>query len=105
MALVSRIPRAGGISTTAFFLCDIQSRFVPLIFRMPTVIAGAATLLRTAQATSRPVVVTEQNPRVFGNTVPELLTLCPGAPVIPKTLFSMLTPEVREALPLATFDR
>jgi hypothetical protein len=41
------------------------------------------------------VVVTEQYPQRLGATVPELKEALPeAAPVVAKTLFSMLTPEV-----------
>lgn len=107
MAL-SRIPRAGCVSTTAFFLCDIQTRFVSLISRMPTVVAAAATLVQAAEVTGRPLIVTEQYPKVFGNTVPELVELvgrCPSARILPKMQFSMMTPEVHAALPRDSYDR
>jgi hypothetical protein len=43
-----------------------------------------------------PVVVTEQYPKALGSTVPELQALLrASAPVVAKTRFSMLTPEVQ----------
>ena len=72
---------------------------------MPAVIAAAGTLVRTAHATGRPLVVTEQYPKVFGNTVTELMDAYPGIEAIPKMKFSMITSEVNERLPLDSYDR
>lgn len=62
---------------------------------------GALPLLqvRGANVLGLPVIVTEQYPKAFGNTVQELKdVLPPSSPVISKTLFSMLTPEVSQLL-------
>jgi nicotinamidase-related amidase len=101
---LSRIPRCGSIGSTVFFNCDIQQRFVPLIYRMPTVIATATALLKTAQATGRPVICTEQYPKVFGSTVPELTKLLPGTHIFPKMTFSMLTDDVSTHLASSGYD-
>jgi hypothetical protein len=45
-----------------------------------------------------PVVFTEQYPKAFKHTVPELLPFTEGVPVFEKKQFSMLTPEVEEHL-------
>lgn len=51
--------------------------------------------VRGANVIGLPVVVTEQYPSKLGATVSELKeVLPPTAPVIAKTLFSMVTPEV-----------
>lgn len=52
----------------------------------------------TATALGHPIVVTEQYPKAFKHTVPEIarFTEPSASPAIPKTQFSMITPEVQE---------
>ncbi|KAI8802670.1 Isochorismatase-like protein [Cladochytrium replicatum] len=83
-------------STTTFFLCDIQERFRSAIF--PFSMTTSLTPQRrwcTAAASilNIPIIVTEQNPKALGATVSEL-NVAQAALVVPKTKFSMLTPEV-----------
>eukprot|EP01100_Stratorugosa_tubuloviscum_P010028 TRINITY_DN424_c5_g1_i1.p1 TRINITY_DN424_c5_g1~~TRINITY_DN424_c5_g1_i1.p1 ORF type:complete len:208 (-),score=91.78 TRINITY_DN424_c5_g1_i1:314-937(-) len=60
------------IGRTAFFCCDIQQRFAPLIHKFPTVIGNSKFLIDTAKILSIPIIATEQNPRALGKTVDEL---------------------------------
>lgn len=54
---------------------------------------------RGAGALGVPVIATEQYPKALGSTVDEVKTVLPkDTPVIAKTLFSMLTPEVEQWL-------
>lgn len=86
-------------SKSALFVCDIQERFRPLISGMPAVVDTARRMVRGANILSLPVVVTEQYPKALGGTVAELKdVLSPSSPVVSKTRFSMLTPEVHELL-------
>jgi hypothetical protein len=55
--------------------------------------------IRGANILGFPVITTEQYPKALGHTVTELAeVLSPQSPVIAKTRFSMLTPEVHELL-------
>lgn len=55
--------------------------------------------IRGATVLGLPVITTEQYPKALGNTVQELKdVLPPDSPVVAKTLFSMLTPDVKELL-------
>ncbi|KAJ3483722.1 hypothetical protein NLI96_g6126 [Meripilus lineatus] len=86
---------------TIFFVCDIQSRFRPAIYGFEEVVLTASRMLKVAKVLEIPVLATEQNPKALGPTVPELdlASLGPlflGAP--PKTLFSMVIPEVKKHL-------
>ncbi|KIZ03005.1 Isochorismatase domain-containing protein 2 [Monoraphidium neglectum] len=77
--------------STALFVCDIQERFRPIISGFPA-IRGAGVL-------GLPVVVTEQYPERLGATVSELKEVLPeAAPVLAKTLFSMVTPAMEDFL-------
>jgi isochorismate hydrolase len=96
-------------SSTAFLLCDIQERFVPLIHKSTTVVQTSRLLTSISKELDIPLVVTEQYKKVFGPTASE----CFADPasdlqdssgsgngsgttnVFEKKLFSMLTPEVK----------
>jgi len=61
----------------------------------------ASRMLKVAKVLDVPVIATEQNPRALGPTVPELDTAALGPLYlgsIDKSLFSMLTPEVKKVL-------
>jgi hypothetical protein len=74
------------------FICDVQQKFSPLIYNFPT-IANRINLLRgVSDILEVPYLVTEQYPKVFGPTVPEL-QIPPTTPVFAKKKFSMMTEE------------
>jgi hypothetical protein len=96
MRRVLSLPTA---ATSHLLVCDVQERFRPLIWRFPGVVAGARTLCRVASLLALPATVTEQNPARLGATVGEVsAALGPHSAVLPKMLFSMLTPEVQARL-------
>jgi nicotinamidase-related amidase len=78
-------------------LCDIQEKFVPHIAHVDSVIHVANYLLRANQALKCPLVVTEQYPKGLGKTAPAVV-LPDNVTPIEKTMFSMMTPEVRSEL-------
>ncbi|WIA09225.1 hypothetical protein OEZ85_008635 [Tetradesmus obliquus] len=83
----------------ALFVCDLQERFRPVITGFPAVVDTARRMIRGATVLGLPVITTEQYPKALGNTVQELKdVLPPDSPVVAKTLFSMLTPDVKELL-------
>ncbi|KAI8921651.1 Isochorismatase-like protein [Entophlyctis helioformis] len=85
--------RSPSLASTAFFVCDIQERFRPLIHNFPSVVATAHKMIEAAKILSVPLIVTEQHPKGLGHTVAELDVA--GAHCrLPKTKFSMWTPEV-----------
>ncbi|KAG9288192.1 hypothetical protein G9A89_020498 [Geosiphon pyriformis] len=84
-------------SKTAFFVCDIQEKFRQLIHQFPSLVSTAAKMLTAATILEIPVVVTEQNPKALGSTVPEL-DISAAKSVISKTKFSMFLPEVEIVL-------
>ncbi|KAJ1439650.1 Isochorismatase-like protein [Ochromonadaceae sp. CCMP2298] len=84
-------------SNTILFICDVQERFRPLIYNSETVISKCAFLSTSMHTLDIPCIVTEQYPKAFGKTVPEIL-LHPTTQVFEKKQFSMLTEEVRAAL-------
>jgi nicotinamidase-related amidase len=82
-------------SETAVFICDVQERFRPVISLYPAVMDTSQRMIKAATVLSMPIIVTEQYPKALGNTVVELTEHLPSkTPIIPKTNFSMMVPEV-----------
>ena len=95
----------GKLSTnsTAMLLCDVQERFQSEIYNMNSVVQNCRLLTSACKLLDVPIVITEQYPKAFGPTVEDCfkdpLDLKSGKyPVFPKTLFSMITPEVSDYL-------
>ena len=80
--------------TTAFFLCDIQEKFAPLIKYFPEICQVAQRLTVASKKLEIPLVATEHYPKGLGSIVSEIDIA--HAKVFPKTQFSMLVPEVEE---------
>ncbi|KAI0773766.1 Isochorismatase hydrolase [Fomes fomentarius] len=77
---------------TVFLLCDVQSRFRTLTSGFEDVVATSSKMFKLAKMLDIPVVITEQNSRALGNTVPELDTAPLGKLFLgtfEKTKFSM----------------
>ena len=92
------IPRLR-IDDTVLLVVDIQARFAQSIHGWDALLQNSAVLCRAAGALGLPVIVTEQNPRALGHTVPEIAAaLPPATPIFHKTRFSSITPEVAAAL-------
>ncbi|XP_074076129.1 isochorismatase domain-containing protein 2 [Macrotis lagotis] len=92
-------PRALGRvlpGSSSLFLCDMQEKFRSSISFFPQIVAVAARMLQVARVLDIPVVLTEQNPKRLGPTVPELGAQ--GIPAVPKTCFSMVVPEVENMM-------
>ncbi|KAJ3144441.1 Isochorismatase domain-containing protein 1 [Irineochytrium annulatum] len=93
--------------TTAFFVCDIQDKFRFVVFCSRDVRTGdpriCEVLMKSTHKVSAskilkvPLIVTEQNPKGLGPTVPEL-DITSAAVLAPKTKFSMWIPEVSSEL-------
>lgn len=74
---------------------------MPSIYQSQRLIRNCGILIRMADALEIPILVTEQNPRGLGVTVPALKSQLAGVTPIEKTLFSALTPEVKQQLDTA----
>ena len=80
---------------TVLLVVDVQGRLMPTLDDPDTLIAHAAILLRAASALELPAIVTEQYPKGLGPTVPEVAEhIGEDVPVVEKTRFSAITPEV-----------
>lgn len=69
MFLPARASTKVGYEKTFLFICDMQDKFSPLIYRSATVVNNMALLNNVANVLRIPVIVTEQYPKVFGRTV------------------------------------
>jgi len=84
------------IDSSAFFLCDVQERFRPLIQFFPSVIHVSSLMTRAGKLLNVPTIATEQNSRALGKTVTEINL--EGVKVFEKMKFSMVIPEVETLL-------
>ncbi|MDO5651557.1 MAG: isochorismatase family protein [Moraxella sp.] len=73
---------------TQALLIDMQEKFAPHIFEMPSVVAKARTLILGLQALNVPITVNEQYPQGLGHTVAELTQVLGDAPRFEKSVFS-----------------
>ena len=100
MSLLSKTFRLN-IQTASLFVCDVQERFRPLIYRFPSVLNKVNLLCEVTSLLEMPKVFSEQYPQALGNTVTELapFTQTSNSFVYSKKLFSMMTsaPELDKA--------
>ncbi len=84
---------------TALLVIDVQERLAPTIHRGEDVAVNCGILLDVADALGLRTIVTEQYVRGLGHSVAAVREhIRPGTPVIEKTRFSALVPEVRSLL-------
>jgi len=86
---------------SAFLLCDLQTRFKPAIHQFDKVVMTVSKMVQIAKVVGVPMIVTTQNARVLGDTVPEIDLEGMGPlhlGTFDKSMFSMATPEVISTL-------
>jgi len=74
-------------SRSVLAVIDFQERLVPAIAGGDEVVANAVRLLSAAEQLGVPVLMTEQNPKGLGPTVPELARPEGAVPVVAKMEF------------------
>ncbi|KAL2725065.1 isochorismatase domain-containing protein 2-like [Vespula squamosa] len=82
---------------TVLFICDFQERFAKAMFEFDKILENSVKLVNSMKLLKVPMIVTEQNPKVLGKTVPQLDISSAKGP-FEKTQFSMCTNDVNEAL-------
>ena len=88
------IPRIQ-LDRAALLVIDVQDRLLPTIFDADRVVANCAASLTLADALAIPAIVTEQYTKGLGHSAPAIREAAgTRAPIIEKTRFSALTPEV-----------
>ncbi|KAL4429723.1 hypothetical protein ABPG74_001409 [Tetrahymena malaccensis] len=91
---------------TMLFNCDIQTGFMKHLYKGEHIVNTARQMVQTAGVMNLPILVTEQNVKVFGNTVPELSNDFPKNLIqyYEKSSFSMIN-EQTEAFLKANSER
>jgi nicotinamidase-related amidase len=87
-------------SRSVLCLIDLQERLMPVIAGGDEVVANAGRLLAAAEQLKVPVLITEQNPKGLGPTVPALARPDGALPVVAKMEFDACRAHgVLDALP------
>jgi nicotinamidase-related amidase len=76
------------LENTVLVMIDIQTRLWNVMFEKEALAENAARLLKGLKLLAVPVIVTEQNPRGLGPTLPELVALVPELKPLAKLCFS-----------------
>lgn len=94
--MTTQVARLGFLEakSSLFMLCDLQEKFRAGMRLYDAVLKNTDKLIRAGRFLDIPLVVTEHYPAKLGKIVKELdVTHARG--IFPKTLFSMMTPEVK----------
>ncbi len=90
------------VSNSIFFLCDVQHKFVPLIYNMPALTNSLTFLLKSMQNLKIPIISTEHYSKRLGKTLPSLAQILASHPethsIFEKRVFSMHIPELQKEL-------
>ncbi|MBN1190967.1 MAG: hydrolase [Dehalococcoidales bacterium] len=73
---------------TVLVIIDIQGKLWNVMYEKETLLENARKLSSGARVLGVPVILTEQNPRGLGPTLPELMECLPGITPLPKFSFS-----------------
>jgi len=84
-------------SKTALLVCDMQDKFAKVIYEFDKIVINSSKLIQACKILNVPMIVTEQNPKALGHTVPQLDIQGARGP-FSKFRFSMFTPEVGKEL-------
>eukprot|EP01080_Neovahlkampfia_damariscottae_P001798 gene1798-940_t len=82
----------------AFFACDIQKNFMKIMPQAESVIFVGKQLTKASRILNTPIFITEQYPKYFGNTEPEITDELQNPKIYHKMKFSMLTEELEKDL-------
>jgi nicotinamidase-related amidase len=76
------------IANTAIVMIDMQTKLWNVMAEKETLLENAQKLVKGMQVLGVPIILTEQNPKGLGPTLPELTQLMPGTTAIAKFCFS-----------------
>ena len=82
------------LDNCALFICDIQDKFRPAIFKFDEIVSNTEKLVRAARMLKLPIYCTEQYPKGLGSTVAELKLKENGVTAVSKTCFTMALPGI-----------
>ncbi len=78
---------------SALVVIDMQERLVPAMMAPAKTIKNTRLLLRAAEVTGVPAILTEQYPQGLGHTIPEIRNAATEAEILPKMHFSCMEDE------------
>lgn len=81
---------------TICLIIDIQTRLAPAMNESEDFLEKSKLLLTGLNALEIPMIISEQYPQGLGSTLEEIRTLVPQAPIVEKTQFSAVLPEVMD---------
>ena len=81
----------------ALLICDMQERFAKAMFEFDKITQNSTKLINALKLFDVPVIVSEQNPKALGKTIPQFDISNAKGPFA-KTQFSMCTPEINDEL-------
>ena len=76
------------IENTALIVIDIQEKLFRVMHEKEELAANNVKLIKGLKALDIPVIVTEQNPKGLGPTIPEIVSLLPDMKPLEKFAFS-----------------
>ncbi|XP_015609361.1 isochorismatase domain-containing protein 2 [Cephus cinctus] len=82
---------------TALLICDVQEKFVKAIFEFDKIVHNSTKLINAFKLLEVPTLVSEQNPKALGKTIPQFDISGAKGPFA-KMTFSMYTPEISKEI-------
>ncbi|KOX80534.1 Isochorismatase domain-containing protein 2, mitochondrial [Melipona quadrifasciata] len=82
---------------SVLLICDMQEKFAKAMFEFDKITQNSVKLINALKLLNVPIIVSEQNPKALGKTIPELDISGVKGP-FEKTQFSMCTPEINKEL-------
>jgi nicotinamidase-related amidase len=76
------------VNNSVLTIIDIQGNLAHAMDEKETLFKGVKQLIKGFSTLEIPVILTEQNPRGLGPTLPEIMELLPGLNAIPKMSFN-----------------
>ena len=81
----------------ALLICDVQERFAKAMFEFDKITQNSTKLINALKLFNVPMIVSEQNPKALGKTIPQFDISNAKGPFA-KTQFSMCIPEINDEL-------
>ncbi|XP_029050349.1 isochorismatase domain-containing protein 2 [Osmia lignaria lignaria] len=82
---------------SVLMICDVQERFAKAMYEFDKITQNSAKLINSLKLLDVPMIVSEQNPKALGKTIPNFDISGAKGP-FEKTQFSMCTPEINKEL-------
>jgi nicotinamidase-related amidase len=82
------------LNNTALIIIDVQGKLANLMHQKETLFKNFTQLVKGSILLKIPILITEQNPRGLGPTIPEIMNLLPGIEPVPKMSFSCCAEKV-----------